>query len=66
MVTTIADIDYDTMSDTTFRLTYTVSDTLISSTGNLTLKIVNVNEPPQFQKKYYELSPTENIVRVCL
>lgn len=61
-MTTVSNIDYETISAHTFVLTLTVSDTLMEDNGTLTLDILNVNESPRFTKKFYVFSATEDSV----
>ncbi|XP_076080884.1 cadherin EGF LAG seven-pass G-type receptor 2-like [Mytilus galloprovincialis] len=60
LITSLVDIDYETIPYKTFLLTITGSDSLMVDTTNITLNIQNVNEPPKFTKKNYAFSATEN------
>ncbi|CAG2228748.1 unnamed protein product [Mytilus edulis] len=59
-VSTVAEIDYETISPKTFLLMISVQDSLTESNENLTINIVNVNEPLHFSKKYYAIDAYEN------
>ncbi|XP_052063136.1 cadherin-23-like [Mytilus californianus] len=59
-VSTVADIDYETISPKSFLLMISVKDSLTESIENLTINIVNVNEPLHFSKKYYAIDSYEN------
>ncbi|CAC5377748.1 FAT4 [Mytilus coruscus] len=59
-VSTVADIDYETISPKSFLLMISVKDSITESIENLTINIVNVNEPLHFSKKYYAIDAYEN------
>ncbi|VDI42303.1 Hypothetical predicted protein [Mytilus galloprovincialis] len=59
-VSTVDEIDYETISPKTFLLMISVKDSLTESIENLTINIVNVNEPLHFSKRYYAMDAYEN------
>ncbi|CAC5396999.1 unnamed protein product [Mytilus coruscus] len=60
LITSVYDIDYETIPFKSFLLIISGSDSLLEDTTNITLNIQNVNEPPVFTKKNYSLTPSEN------
>lgn len=62
LITSLVDIDYETIPFKSFLLVVTGSDSLLEDTTNITLNIQNVNEAPVFTKKYYSLTTSENSV----
>ncbi|CAG2228522.1 unnamed protein product [Mytilus edulis] len=66
LITTMVEIDYETIPYKTFMLTITGSDSLMEDTTNITLNIQNMNEPPKFTKKTYAFTAIENIAGTVL
>jgi hypothetical protein len=62
LVTTLSNIDYETISTKTFLLTITVTDSFMEDNGTLTVNIINVNESPKFTKRYYSFTASEDNV----
>ncbi|XP_063447857.1 protocadherin-like protein [Mytilus trossulus] len=60
LITSLVDINYETIPFKSFLLVVTGSDSLLDDTTNITLNIQNVNEAPVFTKKYYSLTTSEN------
>ncbi|XP_063447855.1 protocadherin Fat 4-like [Mytilus trossulus] len=61
LITSLVDIDYETIPFKSFLLVITGSDSLLEDTTNITLNVQNVNEAPVFTKKYYSITTSENI-----
>ena len=61
-MTTLGNIDYETISTKTFLLTITVTDSFMEDHGTLTVNIINVNESPKFTKRYYSFTASEDSV----
>lgn len=61
-MTTLSNIDYETISTKTFLLTITVTDSFMEDNGTLTVNIINVNESPKFTKKFYSFTTSEDNV----
>ncbi|VDI04803.1 Hypothetical predicted protein [Mytilus galloprovincialis] len=60
LITSLVDIDYETIPFKSFLLVITGSDSLLEDTTNITLNIQNVNEAPVFTKKFYSITTSEN------
>ncbi|CAC5398928.1 unnamed protein product [Mytilus coruscus] len=60
LITSMVEIDYETIPYKTFLLTITGSDSLMVDTTNITLNIQNMNEPPKFTKTKYAFTAIEN------
>ncbi|CAG2207431.1 FAT4 [Mytilus edulis] len=60
LITSLVDIDYETIPFKSFLLVITGSDSLLEDTTNITLNVQNVNEAPVFTKKYYSITTSEN------
>jgi hypothetical protein len=55
-------INFEALTTTSFVLSITVTDTVASSTKNLTIEIANENEAPSFTQSSYILSANEGAV----
>ncbi|CAC5396998.1 unnamed protein product [Mytilus coruscus] len=66
LITSLSDIDYETIPFKSFLLIISGSDSLLEDTTNITLNIQNVNEPPVFTKTNYSLTPSENTGGIAL
>ncbi|KAK3085049.1 hypothetical protein FSP39_023491 [Pinctada imbricata] len=60
LLTTFSNIlNFESLTSTTVTIVVTVSDSTSSDTANLVLTIVDVNEPPQFDRSKYSISGNE-------
>ncbi|XP_071177942.1 cadherin EGF LAG seven-pass G-type receptor 2-like [Mytilus edulis] len=60
LITSLYDIDYETIPFKSFLLIISASDSLSEDTTNITLNIQDINEPPVFTKTNYSLTPSES------
>ncbi|XP_033726702.1 cadherin-23-like [Pecten maximus] len=63
LITTSLSLDYESMTDTYFNITVTVSDGQVSDSQSFYVIIQNVNETPAFSTTTYYLSANEEQVR---
>lgn len=66
LITSLYDIDYETIPFKSFLLIISASDSLSEDTTNITLNIQDINEPPVFTKTNYSLTPSESTVSCCI
>jgi len=63
VISTKAELDFETMGQTNFPLLVTVTDTIVTVTSTITLTVNNVNEPPVLNSNTYRTNILDGAVR---
>jgi len=62
VISTKATLNYETLSQTNFVLTVTVSDSIATATSTVTLTVLNINEAPIFNANTYRTNVPDGTV----
>jgi len=65
IITTKANLNYETLGQTNFELTVTVSDAIATVTSTVTLTVLDVNEAPTFTSNTYRTNVQDGAVGYC-
>ncbi|KAK3592243.1 hypothetical protein CHS0354_003759 [Potamilus streckersoni] len=61
IISTSADLDFETMTSKTFTLTVSVTDGKLSASSTLVVQVLDVNERPSFEQSAYIIQTNESV-----